>query len=297
MNGPLVSIVIPYYIHEEYLEAAVLSVLAQTYTNVEVVVVFDPGKSRPAEEVLKAIPQDRLRIITQAEKSTAPNARNVGVKNSTGELILPMDADDLLDPSYLEKTVSVLLQDPSLGGVYTAVKMFGDRDEVYSPEWSVSGIVTGTGGALICLLYRRTVFDAIGGYNPRWRVGDDSDFFLKACRKGYKFKQLKEPLYLYRRHPASTTARSPQRDLMEMAIYLVQDHPDVMMEHLEEVIRYKEERYCKLEEEYSHLHSEFHKLLEQYNQLEAGLQQSGDPKLLSRLKERVKRMISPNLPQ
>jgi glycosyltransferase involved in cell wall biosynthesis len=293
MNGPLVSIVIPYYIHEEYLEAAVNSILNQTYKNLEVVVVFDPGKSRPPEEVLKNLPQDRLRYITQAEKSTAPNARNVGVKGSSGELILPMDADDLLHETYLEKTVGLMLKEPELAGVYTAVKMFGDRDEVYDPEWSVKGIVTGTGGALICLLYRRELFDSVGGYNPRWRVGDDSDFFLKACRKGFKIARLSEPLYLYRRHPASTTARSPQRDLMEMAIQVAQDHPDVMMEYLEDIIRYKEERYCKLEEEYSHLHREFHKLLEQYNQLEAGLQSAqADPTLLSRLKAGVKKMIT-----
>lgn len=293
MDRPLVSIVIPYYIHEEYLGAAVESVLAQTYENFEVVVVFDPGKSRPPAEVLKDLPQDRLRFVNQAEKSTAPNARNVGVRNSSGDLILPMDADDLLAPTYLEKTVGRMLSEPTLGGVYTAVKMFGDKEDVYDPEWTVKGIVTGTGGALICLLYKREVFDRIGGYNPRWRVGDDSDFFLKACRAGYKIVQLKEPLYLYRRHPASTTARSPQRDLMEMAIYMAQDHPDVMMEHLEEIIRYKEERYCKLEEEYSHLHKEFHKLLDQYNQLQAGLQQGGDdPKLLSKLKATVKKMIT-----
>lgn len=293
MNGPLVSVVIPYYLHEEYLEAAVLSVLAQTYTNVEVVVVFDPGKSSPPEQVLKNVPQDRLRIITQTEKSSAPNARNVGVKGSSGELILPMDADDLLAPTYLEKTVGLMLSDQSISGVYTAVQMFGDRDEVYDPEWSVQGIVTGTGGALICMLYRRTMFDAVGGYNPRWRVGDDSEFFMKACRQGFKIVRLQEPLYLYRRHPASTTARNPQRDLMEMAIYLVQDHPDVMMEYLEEIVRYKEERYCKLEEEYTHLHKEFHKLLEQYNELQAGVQSAGDnPKLMSRLKAKVKRMIT-----
>lgn len=294
MNGPLVSIVIPYYIHEEYLAAAVESVLLQTYVNHEVVVVFDPGKSKPPEEVLKDLPQERLRFITQAQKSTAPNARNVGVKASSGELILPMDADDLLDPAYLEKTVGLMLQDPSISAVYTSVKMFGDKDEVYDPEWSVKGIATGTGGALICLLYRRELFDKVGGYNPRWRVGDDSDFFLKAERKGFKIVRLQEPLYLYRRHPASTTARSPQRDLMEMAIYMAQDHPDVMLEYLEDVIRYKEERYCKLEEEYSHLHKEFHKLLDQYNQLQTGLQKGPetDPKLLSRIKAKVKRIMT-----
>lgn len=293
MNEPLVSVVIPYYLHEEYLEEAVRSILDQTYKNVEVVVVFDPGKSAPPEQVLKNLPQDRIKIITQKEKSTAPNARNVGVRGSAGALILPMDADDLLAPTYLEKTVGLMQNDPSVSAVYTAVKMFGDKEEVYNPEWSVKGIVTGTGGALICMLYKRELFEAVGGYNPRWRVGDDSEFFMKAVRKGFNIVRLQEPLYLYRRHPASTTARNPQRDLMEMAIYLVEDHPDVMMEYLEDVIRYKEERYCKLEEEYTHLHKEFHKLLEQYNELQAGIQSGAEnPKLMSRIKAKVKRMIT-----
>lgn len=291
---PLVSIVIPYYIHEEYLGAAVESALNQTYANLEILVVFDPGKSRPPEEVLRELPQERLRLITQSTKSTAAQARNVGMSNARGAFIVPMDADDLLAPTFLERAVSRLESDASLGGVYPVVKMFGDSEDIYDLEWSVAGCVTGSGGALICLFFRREVFEATGGYNPAWRVGEDADLFIKASRAGFKFARLDEPLYLYRRHPGATTALRPARDMMEMFVNLARDHKDVMMEHLEEIIRYKEERYCNLRDEYEHLHKEFHKLLSQYNQLEQATREasSQDRSLVSRIRARIKRVFS-----
>lgn len=290
--NPLVSIIIPYYKHEQFLPATVRSVLDQTYKNLEVVVVYDRGPSPPAQEVLKDFPQDRLRIITQEQKSTAAQARNVGVKHATGEFVLPVDSDDLLVPTYLEKTVP-FLENPDVCGVYTAVQMFGDSDEIYAPEWDVSSIITGAAGPLICVLFRKSMFEAVGGYNGSWRVGEDSDLILKAFKRGGKFIRVEEPLYLYRRHGEATTAVQHERNLMELAELLAIHHKDTMYEHLEEVVRFKEERYWKLWEEYRHLHTEFHKLLELYTNLEQGQAKApaANRQILSRLKSKLKRTL------
>ena len=153
----------------------------------------------------------------------------------------------------------------------SAVKSFGTEDSLYDPEWTVEGIVTGKAGALVCMLYRKQMFDQLGGYDTRWRVGEDSDFFLRGVKAGWQFKRCPEPLYLYRRHANATTASNPARDLMEMQMNIVKYHPDLCALYLPQIMQFKEDRYLKLHDEYRHLHDEFHKLLALYQNLESGL--------------------------
>ncbi len=276
-NSPLVSIVIPHYAHGEYLPESVASALAQTYDFLEVIVVDDADPLTRAGDKLASFADDRLRIFRHQENLGAAAARNTAIKEAKGSLILPLDSDDVLAPDYLEKTLP-LLENPELGGVYTAVQTFGIENRIISEEWSVEAILKGTASALACMLYRKKIFDELGGYNTQWKVGEDSDFFLRAYRAGWRFERVLEALYHYRRHELSTwhiaSSQGELSDtLKELAVNLAKDHKELYAEHLVEIVKSKEERYWELQDSYTHLHSEFHKLLALYSNLEAGIKE------------------------
>ncbi|MBY0358808.1 MAG: glycosyltransferase [Candidatus Obscuribacterales bacterium] len=285
-NKSLVSIIIPFYSGPEFLQEAVASALGQTNANIEVIVVDDCGPGQRAQTVLNSFSDSRLRLIVHEKNAGAAAARNTAGRAANGEFILPLDADDKLDPAYVETTLPYF-ENPKIGGVYTAVKMFGAEDSVYAPEWTVNGILTGEAGALVCVLYRKTLFDQLEGYDTRWRVGEDSDFYLRAVAKGWLFQRLEKPLYLYRKHEESVTFHHAAKSQMEMGQNLLRYHKQLCEQHMEQMIAYKDKRYWDLDGEYKHLHSEFHKLLALYDNLNEGLKKAQPLGLIGRIKRRI----------
>lgn len=244
--------------------------MAQTITDLEVIVVDDASPREPATSLLAHYNRSNVRVITNTCNMGASAARNVAGRAASGTFILPLDSDDLLEPAYLERTLPAL-EDPRVGGVYTAVQCFGDDDALYDQEWTMEGVLSGKAGALVCMLYRKAMFDQLDGYDTRWRVGEDSDFFLRGLKAGWSFVRKPEPLYRYRKHHTSATAAKPSRDLKEMQMNILKYHPELCSEHLTRIIEYKEDRYWTLHDEYKHLHDEFHKLLALYENLESGV--------------------------
>lgn len=120
----MISIVIPLYNKENYIRKCILSVLAQTYTNFEVVVVND-GSTDKSVEIVKSIEDNRIRIINQ--KNGGPSsARNTGVREAQGEWIVFLDADDLFLPYALEYFDEMIQKHPKY--VYYCANYFMQTD-------------------------------------------------------------------------------------------------------------------------------------------------------------------------
>lgn len=292
---PLVSIIIPHFGHGRFLAEAVNSALQQTYNNIEIVVVDDGDRKEPASALLAHINDNRLRILTHDSNKGAAAARNTAIQNANGEFILPLDSDDILEWSYLKKTVPLINED-LIGGVYTAVRMFGLEESVSTNEWTVPSILKGNRSALVCMLFRKKIFDELGGYDCNWKVGEDTDFYLRAYKHGWRFRHLDEPLYLYRRHDRSTwhiaTTEDTAGSLRDLAIKMAKFHKELYVEHLVEIVEHKEQRYWDLHREYQHLHKEFHKLLDLYNNLESGVRKAQlQQSLFGRIKQKFSRIL------
>jgi len=126
VNLPAVSVIIPCYQQAEYLAEAVESVVAQTFTDWESVIIDDgspDATAAMAEKLIASHPDRRIRLVRQANQGL-PSARNSGIAASAGRYILPLDADDLLMPEMLARTVGLLESDPTVAkdyAFYTAV--------------------------------------------------------------------------------------------------------------------------------------------------------------------------------
>jgi glycosyltransferase involved in cell wall biosynthesis len=134
---PAVSVVIPCYNHAGFLAKAVESVVNQTFTDWECIIVNDGSHddtAQVAESLTWKYLDKKINIITQANHGL-PTARNAGIKASKGRYILPLDADDLIHPEMLQKTVSLLDTHPEIAIAYTDIKQIGSVNRiVYTGE-------------------------------------------------------------------------------------------------------------------------------------------------------------------
>ncbi|MGD1951843.1 MAG: glycosyltransferase family 2 protein [Leptolyngbyaceae cyanobacterium] len=127
MNKKLVSVIIPVYKAEDYVERTIRSVLAQTYSDLEVVIV-DDGSPDQSIDVCRRFDDPRIKIIQQANRGLA-GARNTGIRNSTGDYVALIDADDLWTKDKIEKHVNHLENNPKIGISFSYSELIDEHDK------------------------------------------------------------------------------------------------------------------------------------------------------------------------
>ncbi len=215
MEKGLVSIIMPSYNQGPYLSEALDSVLAQTYTNWECIIVDDGSKDNTAEVATSFSKKDsRIQYIYQ-ENSGVSVARNNGIAHSKGEYILPLDGDDKIAPKFLELTLHEIVKDRNIRVAYTDVQYFGVRNDIYKlPDFSIEKLM---GQNILCItaLFRREDFDKTGGFNNNMREGfEDWDFWMSMFQDGrgtaYKIPQV---LFYYRIKPVSRNKTAAKKTI------------------------------------------------------------------------------------
>jgi glycosyltransferase involved in cell wall biosynthesis len=223
---PTVSVIIPSYQQEEFLGDAVASVVAQTWTDWEIVIVDDGSTDATVETALRLIekhPDRRLRLLRQQNQGVS-SARNNAIAASTGRYILPLDADDMLAPQMLEKTVALLESDRSVSIAYTDYEWFGvESRRVTAGVWTTNAMCV-MNQLGYCCLYRRGTWAGAGGYNSGQTHYEDWDFWLACIEKGYTARRVPESLFLYRLRPGTRTDEALLRHT-ELLRELAANHP------------------------------------------------------------------------
>lgn len=220
MEKNLISIIMPNYNQGLYLAEALESVLAQTYSHWECIIVDDGSIDNSADVAKSYCAKDsRIQYIYQ-ENSGVSAARNNGVAHSKGEYILPLDGDDKIAPDFLELTLQEIVKDQNIRVVYTDVQYFGARNDLYNlPPFSIEQLM-GMNVMCVTSLFRREDFDKAGGFNINMKEGlEDWDFWVSMFQDG-QGTAVKVPkvLFYYRRKPVSrnTTARKAKVDFRRL---------------------------------------------------------------------------------
>ena len=193
-----VSVVIPCFNQGQFLEEAVASVLGQSFADFEIIVVNDGSTEERTNRLLQNFTREKTRIIHTANQGLAA-ARNNGIAVAKGKYILPLDADDRIEPAYLEKAVAVLDGNPGVGIVYCKARLFGAVDSDWDlPDYSLERMLVDN--IIFCsACYRRDDWLAAGGYDPGMIYGwEDYEFWLSLIEKGRKVVRLAETLFCYR---------------------------------------------------------------------------------------------------
>jgi glycosyltransferase involved in cell wall biosynthesis len=208
MNAPLTTVVVTNYNYGRFLPHALDSVLAQSYPHIEVIAV-DDGSTDNSHEVLRAY-GSRVRVIHQENRGIS-EARNRGIRESRGELVAFLDADDAWLPEKLSKQVAHL-ESGDFGMVYCGLRcvdedgnLLGETTDGLSGRvlrelalLEAPGIPASGSSALI----PRRCFEVVGLFDPSLSTSADWDFWRRiACH--FQIGLLREPLVSYRLHGAS----------------------------------------------------------------------------------------------
>ncbi len=195
---PTVSVVIPCFNQGQFIDEAVDSVLAQSFNDFEIIVVNDGSTDELTNRLLQNYCKEKTQVIVTANMGLAA-ARNNGITVASGKYILPLDADDRIDSTYLEKAVAILNDDLETGIVYCNARLFGAVEtEWLLPEYSLEGMLLDN--VIFCsALFRRDDWLAVGGYDPGMVYGwEDYDFWLGLIERGRKVVRLEDVLFSYR---------------------------------------------------------------------------------------------------
>jgi glycosyltransferase involved in cell wall biosynthesis len=219
-----ISILMPVYNGARYLPEAIASVLAQTRTDLELVVV-DDGSTDASLDIIRRFERrdGRVRVVSR------PNTGIVGaladaVSVAEAPLLARLDADDIAVPDRLERQAAFLDAHPgcvAVGSGAWIVDSDGAVVDRYAPPLAHGEIerelLRGNGGALIhpSAVFRRSAFEKAGGYDPAFCKAEDIDLYFRLMAEGH-LANLPEALIYYRQHTGSAnfTARAEQRRLV-----------------------------------------------------------------------------------
>jgi glycosyltransferase involved in cell wall biosynthesis len=208
---PLVSIIIPLFNGEKYIEETLKSALNQTYSEIEIIVVNDGSTDRGAE-IVKRYP---VTFIQQKNKGIS-GARNLGINAAKGDFIALLDQDDLFKPDKIELEVKFLNDHPEYCMVYTPEERFGSGELVNRISKHHVGR-TVEGNLFIDLyrrnyitpsstLIRRSILDITGFFDESLAVCEEHDLFIRIAYNGM-IGFIGQPLVEYRWHGENTSSR------------------------------------------------------------------------------------------
>ncbi len=209
---PLVSVIIPAYNAEVFIERTLDSVLNQTYRDIEVLVVDDGSQDRTTEIVKRVAQSDCRVILLRQSNAGVAAARNLAIQKSKGKYIAPIDADDIWYPQNIEKQVQCMSQaESSVGLVYSWSVDIDEKDSLTGAfrAAKLEGQVYPT---LLChnflgnasaSMIRRTCLEKVGNYSCELKQQDaqgceDWDLYLRIAEH-YQFKVVPEFLIGYRK--------------------------------------------------------------------------------------------------
>jgi radical SAM superfamily enzyme YgiQ (UPF0313 family)/GT2 family glycosyltransferase len=200
---PRVSIIIPSYNYAHYLPEAFFSVINQTYQNYEIIIVNDGSTDNTievAEKLISAHPDHKITLISTANSGNPAFTRNRGVKESSGEYILFLDADDLIMPEFLEECVNLLDSAHEISIAYTDHILFDKISSTFQPvpEYDFEKLLNANQLGY-CSLFRRRAWDDVGGV-PIDVGYEDWDFWIMCGAKGHFGRRIQKPLFCYRQH-------------------------------------------------------------------------------------------------
>lgn len=233
---PAVAVVIPCFNHGRYVGEALASVRAQTWPRVEPVIVDDGSTDPETIRVLDGLATRGVRVIRQENGGLAA-ARNTGVRATDAPFYVPLDADDIIDPTFVETLIAPLLEDPTLGYSYCHAAYFGDgapNNDVWPcPAYDPATLLVANLSTATAVV-RRAAFDLAGGYAEDMRGGmEDWDFWIALLAVGYRGRCTPRPLFRYRKHAGGSMLTETQKRRRELYHRIVSHHRHLFALNLE----------------------------------------------------------------
>jgi len=212
---PLISVVMPAYNAQKYINSAIESILNQTFKNFELIIVNDCSTDNTINIVNSFIRKDaRVKIINNKKRLNIAASLNKGINKASSNIIARMDADDISLPNRLELQYKLINSSKNISVVGANIIVM-DIDE---NEIAIRNYPDSSEKLKACLFryspfahpvacFRRDIFNSVGGYNPKYSPTEDLDLWFRLGVK-YKFGSVKKPLLKYRLYRNSSSNQS-----------------------------------------------------------------------------------------
>jgi glycosyltransferase involved in cell wall biosynthesis len=205
MTRPFISVIVPAYNVEHQIGEALASVVAQLYEPLETIVVDDGSSDRTA-----AVARDSADKLIAADHGGASRARNLGVRAARGELIAFLDADDIWTEGALVARAEYLSHHPEIDFVFGQMLDFIDPHSPRPAHLDRTLLTVARPAPMPTLVARAHMFETVGGFDPKFVVGEDLDWLARAQEAGFRGTMLDAVFLRKRLHPGSVMARNAQ---------------------------------------------------------------------------------------
>jgi glycosyltransferase involved in cell wall biosynthesis len=232
-DRPLISIVMPSFNYGHFIDSAIESVLAQTFTDFELIIVdcsTEPDSIKKAQE----INHPKIIVFFREGQHLLGDNRNFGIEKARGKYICTLDPDDKLLPTYLEKAV-FLLETEALDIVSPSLQEFGEQSHTWRvhPHPSLDELLDCNRIAVVAL-FSKTLWRQAKGYHDYGmgaeHVHEDWDFWIRMAACGARIRGMQEPLLLYRKHSSSMSSQKQIPSLKEQRVKIAHFNQDFLSE-------------------------------------------------------------------
>lgn len=255
-KDPKVSVLIPAYNAEKFIQRTIMSVLTQTFNNLEII-VLDDGSDDGTQAMVRSMQAGDKRIMYRYQKNQGLSpTRNRLVEMSTGEYIAFLDHDDEWLPGKIEKQLKLFQKNNEIGLIFSdafiklngnaAGRCFSER-KPYKGDIFYPYLFSDNFAPLPTVLLPRNVLLAVMPFNPAYEVCEEFDLFLRVAYR-YKFDYINEPLAVYHIHGENTVISKGQKLVEEsfsILNYWCNKEPDIKTMHKKELRRRLSQLYCK----------------------------------------------------
>lgn len=227
MKYPLVSIITPYYNGAKYVKETISSAISQTYKNIEVILIDDGSTDPESINVFDEIEHPLLYKYRTSNQGLS-TARNTAISLAKGEIILPLDCDDLISNTYVEKAVDEFTINVNAGIVYAHANFFGDINQYWDlPEFNKLDFLVNN--CIFCSgLFKKTDWKEVGGYKTDMIYGlEDYDFWLSLITLNRDVIRLPDIHFFYRKHGTSMISNLNSEKLRYSYSKILSRHHDL----------------------------------------------------------------------
>lgn len=212
-HGPEISAVLPVYNGEAYVREAVESILAQTFTDFELIIINDGSTDGSGAILRELAARDPRIVLVERANGGLVSALNEGIERARADLIARMDADDVAMPDRFARQLARMLGEPDLGVLGSFIRIMDKAGRIIrlgdypvSVEETLRFMDHGCPVAHPTVMMRREAVLKAGGYRKLFSHCEDYDLWLRISELGYGIANLPQPLLNYRMHGANVSA-------------------------------------------------------------------------------------------
>ena len=241
MDSNKVSVIVPCFNQDNYLDEALQSIANQTHKNWECIIVNDGSPDNTDKIAKQWCESDNRFKYFYKENGGLSSARNFGIEKSNSDFILTLDADDKYHSSFIQKALLILKDKPEIGVVSSWVLRFKNEKEiaVIKPSGKVLKDFLYDNAANGTSLFRKKCWEEVGGYDQNMKEGyEDWEFYIRVCSKGWKVEIIEESLFFYRQHEVSMRLTAYKYHDVSIRKYIYSKHKSLYLDNYEDTISY-----------------------------------------------------------